>query len=212
LKRQVDWLVNERNRDISTIIVPKSLPALAGQGFRSGLRYMRRCLLMVSVIVVALSCAVPKLSAQVASGSNPLKSEAVLSKLFPPVYPRLAQQARIMGDVELTVHARRDGSVESAEVVSGHPMLKQASLDSAQQSQFECRLCGEATTPYSLTYQFRITPRDPYCRGQAIAQNSCQGLSDGGGLVRQHRLQGQVLAITNKNAQADRNGKLSIAD
>jgi TonB family protein len=116
---------------------------------------------MVSVTVVALFYAVPKLSAQVASGSKPPKSEVVLSKLFPPVYPRLAQQAQITGDVELALHVRRDGGVESAEVLSGHPMLKQAALDSAKQSQFECRLCGEASTPYSLTYQFRITPRDP---------------------------------------------------
>jgi len=39
-----------------------------------------------------------------------------------------------------------------------------------------------------------------------------KGLSDGGDLVRQHGLQGQVLAITNKHSQADRNGKLLIAD
>jgi len=40
-------------------------------------------------------------------------------------------------------------------------MLKQAALDSAQRSQFECRACGEAGTSYALKYEFQIVPRDP---------------------------------------------------
>jgi TonB family protein len=66
----------------------------------------------------------------------------VLVKLSPPIYPPLAHQAWIKGDVKIQVSIRKDGSVESAEVVSGHPMLKLAALQSARKSQYECRDCG----------------------------------------------------------------------
>jgi TonB family protein len=79
----------------------------------------------------------------------------VLTRLSPPVYPPLARQAQIAGDVKVQVSIRKDGSVESAEVIEGHPMLKQSALDSAKDSQFECRDCKNVES-YSLTYTFAI--------------------------------------------------------
>jgi TonB family protein len=74
----------------------------------------------------------------------------------------MARIARVMGEVEIAVKIREDGSVESAAVVlSASPLLNGAALDSARQSQFECKQCDQATTPYVLTYHFEITPRDP---------------------------------------------------
>jgi TonB family protein len=70
------------------------------------------------------------------------------------MYPPLSRQAHIMGDVKVRVLIRKDGTVESGEVVSGHPMLKQAALDSAQKSQFECRGCGDELSSYSMIYTF----------------------------------------------------------
>jgi TonB family protein len=78
-----------------------------------------------------------------------------LLNLYPPVYPPLARQARIAGDVILQIGVRPDGSVASAEVISGHAMLKQAALDSARKSTF-MRQEGEGTTFYSLTYMFGL--------------------------------------------------------
>jgi TonB family protein len=65
-----------------------------------------------------------------------------LTKLFQPVYPPVAKQAGVKGDVELELKVNADGNLESATVVSGHPLLTQAALDSANYSQFECRGCG----------------------------------------------------------------------
>jgi TonB family protein len=79
----------------------------------------------------------------------------VLVKLSPPVYPRMAHQAHIAGDVTIQLGIRQDGTLESAEVVSGHPMLKQATLESAQKSRFECRRCNGVTS-YAVTYTFAI--------------------------------------------------------
>lgn len=79
----------------------------------------------------------------------------VLSKLSQPTYPQMARIAHITGDVQLKLGIRKDGSIESAVAVSGHPLLKEAALESAQQSLFECRGCGDEVTYYSLIYSFQ---------------------------------------------------------
>jgi TonB family protein len=107
-------------------------------------------------------------AAQDVANIDAQQNGVVLSKLSQSVYPGLAKMARIEGDVEVTVRVRRDGSVESARLESGHPMLARAALDSAKQSKFECNAClGEAAN-YSLRYKFKILARDPpkNCSGE----------------------------------------------
>jgi TonB family protein len=104
---------------------------------------------------VAINCTT--LAAQLASPADPkTKGEIVMIGPFKPSYPPLARQANITGDVELKMEIRRDGSVQSASIVSGHPMLAQAALSSAQRSQFDCRGCGDAVTVALFTYSFEI--------------------------------------------------------
>jgi hypothetical protein len=112
--------------------------------------------------VVVLSCAVVDSLAQTEANSNPPQDRVVLTKLFPPVYPRLAVQAHIAGDLELMLEIRPNGRVASAIAVSGPPLLKQAALESAQQSQFECKNCSEGVHSYRLWYTFQLDPAD-YC-------------------------------------------------
>jgi TonB family protein len=100
---------------------------------------------------------------QGATATTP-ETGVVLTKLAPPVYPPLARQARITGDIRIRIGIGPDGSVVSADVVSGHPMLKQAALDSAQKSIFGCGGCSDATTEYSLTYTFGFQD-DGGCEG-----------------------------------------------
>ncbi len=95
------------------------------------------------------------------------QSEVELTKLSPVVFPPLARMANIVGEVRVQVWIRKDGSVASAELVSGHPMLKQSALESAQKSQFECHGCGEAATPYLLTYTFEIKDDESCCDAQS---------------------------------------------
>lgn len=96
-------------------------------------------------------------SAQVELASGAPQQRVFLSKLSPPIYPPLARVARVAGDVDLTLSIRQNGSIESARVVSGHPLLKQAALDSAMKSDFECHDCNEAVATYSLVYTFGLT-------------------------------------------------------
>jgi TonB family protein len=105
-------------------------------------RMKTRCLLIFVVMeAVLLVCAGAESLAQVNPSSETPEQHVLLSKLSPPIYPPLARQARISGDVDLELRIRQDGSIESAQAVSGHPMLKEAALDSAKKSEFECRSC-----------------------------------------------------------------------
>jgi TonB family protein len=90
------------------------------------------------------------------AGSGDTKPEGVvLTELSRPSYPPLARQTRISGDVNLMLSIRPDGSLESAVVISGHPLLAQTALDSAQDTRFECRKCSETVTS-RLVYTFQL--------------------------------------------------------
>src|SRR5713226_1724058 len=99
-----------------------------------------------------------------ALAQNSAETKVVVTKLSVPTYPKLALQARNAGIVELSVAVRPDGSIESVALVNGHPMLKAAATESAQKTEFECKDCREALTPYRMTYKFELGEA-VYCKG-----------------------------------------------
>lgn len=114
------------------------------------MKHIGRAVLLVAIAAGGVSFA------QTISRSEMSKGDVAVVSLFNPTYPPLARQARISGDVELRVEIRRDGTVQSAVIVNGHPMLRQAALNSAKQSRFECRGCEAVVTPYLLVYSFEL--------------------------------------------------------
>jgi len=84
------------------------------------------------------------------------QAQIVLTKLGSIAYPQIARVAHISGDVEIELGIKPDGSQQFARVLSGPPLLTRAALESAQQSQFDCRNCTEAVTSYKLLYTFRL--------------------------------------------------------
>ena len=120
---------------------------------------MKRFLVVAVCAVGALYGELPAIAqdapAQTVSAGTQ-QTGVVLVKLSPPVYPPLASQARITGNVEIQLSIRKDGSVASAELFSGHPMLAPAALLSAKQSQFECKGCSAEVNSYMLTYTFHV--------------------------------------------------------
>ncbi len=107
-------------------------------------------------LIVALISATGTLFAQSPANPDAGKSQVTLTELFPPAYPPLAKQTRISGDVQLELKIKLDGSVNSLEVVSGHPLLAPAALDCAKQSHFRCTNCSESLTSYRLVYPFQL--------------------------------------------------------
>jgi TonB family protein len=118
----------------------------------SGCRWISLRFFWVPAVVVAV---LSGLSAQQSAVVADSKQAAIeLTEIFPPIYPPLARQARIMGDVQIQVHIRKDGSVASAEAISGHPMLKQVALESAERSKFLCMDCTSDTNLYVVLFSF----------------------------------------------------------
>jgi TonB family protein len=116
--------------------------------------------LLALPFAIAIGCSLATFAQQAPKG------KAVLVNLSQPVYPSLARQANIYGDVIVAVTVRPDGKTEVA-FESGHPMLKQVALDSAQQSGFECREC-DATASYQLVYSFRLTKGNDCCSAMSV--------------------------------------------
>jgi Gram-negative bacterial TonB protein C-terminal len=117
---------------------------------------MRHHSLTLMIAVVASLAVVGNARGQSASPSEPPLARVVITTLHEPVYPPIAHTAHITGDVALRLQIRQDGTVQSVEFVSGPPLLKQSAMDSARESQFECRGCTEALTSYSVIYSFEL--------------------------------------------------------
>jgi TonB family protein len=103
------------------------------------------CLLTVMALFFAAppwrqSGAGPDTDKQTGKGPTAVKAkqaEQNLTEKVAPVYPPLAKQIRIQGSVKLQVVISKTGSVDSANVVSGHPLLVQAALNAVKQWQYK---------------------------------------------------------------------------
>ena len=64
---------------------------------------------------------------------SPAVQEQKLLHHVDPVYPALASQARIQGIVRLNIVISKEGSVNNAFVISGHPLLVPAAVNAVKQ-------------------------------------------------------------------------------
>jgi periplasmic protein TonB len=75
-----------------------------------------------------------------------------------PVYPPLAKQARLQGEVVLEAVISREGDVTNLKVVAGHPLLVEAALTAARQWKYRPTLLNgqpvevvsQVTVPFTL--------------------------------------------------------------
>jgi TonB family protein len=77
-----------------------------------------------------------------------------------PAYPPLARAARIETSVRLSVRVTPDGRVEAVTLVSGHPLLNEAAIESVYRWRFERSISGgvvDVTVPFSLSTGLAIT-------------------------------------------------------
>jgi hypothetical protein len=125
---------------------------------------MSRLSTSISVLglAIALTCPTVKSQSELNTTDAP-QGKAVLTKLAPPIYPAIARAAHIMGDVEVALDIRSDGSVQSAAAINGPPLLVNTAVDSARQSQFQCQGRGEAVTPIHLSYTFQLVDSGGCC-------------------------------------------------
>jgi protein TonB len=84
-------------------------------------------------------------------------SEAQLVNRVEPVYPHIAKITGVQGQVKLHAIIARDGSIQSLNAISGHPLLVRAALDAVGQWRYRpYYLNGEAVEVETfITVNFR---------------------------------------------------------
>jgi TonB family protein len=107
----------------------------------------RICLLIVAV---ALSAALLAQTSGANSQGDHLERR-VVSKVA-PFYPEVAKRNRIGGVVRLEVVVRKNGSVKSAKVLGGSPLLVQSATDAICKWRFE-PASGETTEVVQFAFQ-----------------------------------------------------------
>ena len=115
---------------------------------------------MLFIVAIGFFAFSGSAQAQSEIGSDTNQTGVFLAKLHDPVYPPITRVAGVYGDVHLALRIRKNGTIQSIEVVSGPPLLQRAALESPQQSQFECRACTGDVTAYSLVYSFQFSHED----------------------------------------------------
>lgn len=88
---------------------------------------------VIGGIVSSTPVAVPKVAAPQRVRVSAGVQEGMLVHKVQPVYPPLARQARIYGQVVLQAVISKAGTIENLHLVSGHPMLTQAAMDAVKQ-------------------------------------------------------------------------------
>ena len=76
-----------------------------------------------------------------------------------PVYPQIAQQARVAGMVIIEATIGRDGTVTHAKVLRSVPLLDQAALEAVRQWRFTPTLLNGVPVPILLTVTVNFTLR-----------------------------------------------------
>jgi hypothetical protein len=121
---------------------------------------MRRRFLSLMLCGVGFSIFVGSGQKQSPAGSDTRQRGVCLTKVYDPVYPQGVHIANVYSDVELMLQIQQDGTIQSVEVISGPSLLQRVAVESARQSQFECRECTDAVTPYKLVYSFQLSNGD----------------------------------------------------
>ena len=87
---------------------------------------------------------------------NNIKTPAKITDVR-PIYPPIAQQARVSGMVIAEILVDRDGFVEHARVLRSIPLLDQAALDAVYQWRFTPTLLNGVPTPVIMTVTVNFT-------------------------------------------------------
>jgi len=98
----------------------------------------------------------PKPTAPIKVGGNVQEAKVIARPN--PIYPPLARQARISGDVVLHAIIDKDGKVSELQVVSGHPLLVQSALEAVKNWRYQpTTLNGDAVeVDTTITVHFQL--------------------------------------------------------
>lgn len=87
-------------------------------------------------ILSAANTAPPKVQVQRLRISSGVQASKLISQPK-PIYPPIARQARVFGEVVLQAVISKNGTVENLKVIKGHPMLTQSALDAVSKWRYQ---------------------------------------------------------------------------
>ena len=94
-----------------------------------------------------------------AYGQSQQRETPTVVSAVAPYYPPLAYTANVEGDVIVEVRIKSEGSVIYAQVISGHPLMKNVSEEAARGWRF-VGATNEDVRIARLMFSFRLTDRD----------------------------------------------------
>jgi TonB family protein len=74
-----------------------------------------------------------------------------------PVYPELAKRARVQGKVQMEVFISKDGAVQIAKVIQGHPLLDQAAVAAVSQWRYKPTLVNGQPVEVQTNVELEFT-------------------------------------------------------
>jgi TonB family protein len=120
--------------------------------------------LAASLILISLSSlawAFPQETTSPRDVSSTQMADQIVKKIA-PVYPAEARRAHIQGTVVLKVEISKSGDVEQIQLVSGHPMLAPAAIDSVKQWKYKPYLLNgepvDVETRVTVNFTLADTP------------------------------------------------------
>lgn len=92
---------------------------------------------VIGGILSSQPVAVPKVATPQRVRVSQGVSNGLLIKKVNPVYPPLAKQARIQGQVVLHAEISKDGTIQNLQLISGHAMLAPAAIEAVKQWRYK---------------------------------------------------------------------------
>jgi TonB family protein len=89
------------------------------------------------------------------------ESPAVIAAVAPTTYPAIARAANARGEVIIAVQVDPEGNVQSAKLLSGHPLLQRVSEEAAKQWKFSSLKEGTMDRTAQLTFDYRTVDKGP---------------------------------------------------
>jgi TonB family protein len=86
--------------------------------------------------------------------------EPILQSGQMPKYPPIAVAARIEGEVKVAFVLNEKGEVDSVEVKSGHPMLKEATADIVKSWKFKLPNLFRTEWKYDTIFEYHLTGKE----------------------------------------------------
>jgi protein TonB len=112
-------------------------------------------------VIGSVLSSTPTVAPKIATPQRVRVSSGVVSGLLlrrvNPVYPPLARQARIQGQVVLQAQISKTGDIENLQLISGHPMLAPAAIEAVKQWKYKPYLLNGEPVEVDTQVQVNFT-------------------------------------------------------